>query len=257
MNSDQATHWRRTRSLMWVTLAIWFVFSFVVHWFCRCAERGVLPRISAWLLHGRAGFVDHIRGADLLVRANPGSDRPRMRHGRRRLRRGRPWQCKGASSTTCPRSTACTRAGSSSLSASWPSWSRWGWLPTPSASCSSRSPSSSTPRSGGCRARCRSMPTTSPGVTFHRCSTAWRRRRTGCPARRSWRWPAASTWAATPTLRLSSAGPAGTCWWRPSWRLTCASSAATPCPTSSARGMAATLHVSAPCSCWWLRRSPT
>ena len=33
MNSDQTTHWRRTRSLMWVTLAIWFVFSFVVHWF--------------------------------------------------------------------------------------------------------------------------------------------------------------------------------------------------------------------------------
>ena len=33
MNSDQATHWRRTRSLMWVTLTIWFVFSFVVHWF--------------------------------------------------------------------------------------------------------------------------------------------------------------------------------------------------------------------------------
>ena len=33
MNSDQATHWRRTRTLMWITLAIWFVFSFVVHWF--------------------------------------------------------------------------------------------------------------------------------------------------------------------------------------------------------------------------------
>ena len=33
MNSDQATHWRRTRNLMWVTLAIWFVFSFGVHWF--------------------------------------------------------------------------------------------------------------------------------------------------------------------------------------------------------------------------------
>ena len=33
MNSDQTTHWQRTRSLMWVTLAIWFVFSFLVHWF--------------------------------------------------------------------------------------------------------------------------------------------------------------------------------------------------------------------------------
>jgi putative solute:sodium symporter small subunit len=26
-------HWRRTRSLMWLTLAIWFFFSFVVHFF--------------------------------------------------------------------------------------------------------------------------------------------------------------------------------------------------------------------------------
>ena len=33
MNGDQAAYWRRTRGLMWVTLAIWFVFSFVVHWF--------------------------------------------------------------------------------------------------------------------------------------------------------------------------------------------------------------------------------
>ena len=33
MNSDQGAHWRRTRGLMWITLAIWFVFSFVVHWF--------------------------------------------------------------------------------------------------------------------------------------------------------------------------------------------------------------------------------
>ena len=33
MSDAQSTHWRRTRSLMWVTLAIWFVFSFLVHWF--------------------------------------------------------------------------------------------------------------------------------------------------------------------------------------------------------------------------------
>ena len=33
MNGEHATHWRRTRSLMWVTLVIWFVFSFLVHWF--------------------------------------------------------------------------------------------------------------------------------------------------------------------------------------------------------------------------------
>ena len=33
MNGEQTMHWRRTRKLMWITLAIWFVFSFVVHWF--------------------------------------------------------------------------------------------------------------------------------------------------------------------------------------------------------------------------------
>lgn len=26
-------HWQRTRGLMWVTLAVWFIFSFVVHFF--------------------------------------------------------------------------------------------------------------------------------------------------------------------------------------------------------------------------------
>lgn len=26
-------HWQRTRNLMFIHLAIWFVFSFVVHWF--------------------------------------------------------------------------------------------------------------------------------------------------------------------------------------------------------------------------------
>ncbi len=28
-------HWRRTRALMWTTLAIWFFFSFVIHFFVR------------------------------------------------------------------------------------------------------------------------------------------------------------------------------------------------------------------------------
>ncbi len=28
-------HWRRTRALMWTTLAIWFLASFVVHFFAR------------------------------------------------------------------------------------------------------------------------------------------------------------------------------------------------------------------------------
>ena len=54
MNSDQATHWRRTRSLMWVTLAIWFVFSFVVHWFADALNGASFLGFPARLLHGRA-----------------------------------------------------------------------------------------------------------------------------------------------------------------------------------------------------------
>ena len=35
-SADQATlaeHWRRTRRLMFITLGVWFVFSYLVHWF--------------------------------------------------------------------------------------------------------------------------------------------------------------------------------------------------------------------------------
>ena len=31
--SQRAVHWQRTKSLMITTLIIWFIFSFVVHWF--------------------------------------------------------------------------------------------------------------------------------------------------------------------------------------------------------------------------------
>ena len=31
--AKRAEHWRRTKSLMIVTLTIWFIFSYVVHWF--------------------------------------------------------------------------------------------------------------------------------------------------------------------------------------------------------------------------------
>jgi putative solute:sodium symporter small subunit len=36
MNTDtsrRGEHWARTKKLMFITLSIWFVFSFVVHWF--------------------------------------------------------------------------------------------------------------------------------------------------------------------------------------------------------------------------------
>ena len=31
--SNRVEHWRRTKRLMFITLTIWFFFSFVVHWF--------------------------------------------------------------------------------------------------------------------------------------------------------------------------------------------------------------------------------
>lgn len=31
--SRREEHWQRTKTLMFITLTIWFVFSFVVHWF--------------------------------------------------------------------------------------------------------------------------------------------------------------------------------------------------------------------------------
>ena len=31
--SNRAEHWRRTRNLMIVHMVIWFVFSYLVHWF--------------------------------------------------------------------------------------------------------------------------------------------------------------------------------------------------------------------------------
>ena len=32
-SQNKAAHWQRTRNLTYVTLAIWFFFSFFVHWF--------------------------------------------------------------------------------------------------------------------------------------------------------------------------------------------------------------------------------
>ena len=40
-NARREEHWQRTKKLMITTLAIWFVFAFVVHWFA-----GALNSIS-------------------------------------------------------------------------------------------------------------------------------------------------------------------------------------------------------------------
>ena len=31
--ANREEHWARTKSLMWITLAIWFVFGFLIHFF--------------------------------------------------------------------------------------------------------------------------------------------------------------------------------------------------------------------------------
>ena len=53
-------HWRRTRSLMWLTLAIWFFFSFVVHFF-------VIPLNNIVILGFPLGFYMAAQGSLILL----------------------------------------------------------------------------------------------------------------------------------------------------------------------------------------------
>jgi putative solute:sodium symporter small subunit len=54
--SQKEIHWNRTRNLMIVHLTIWFVFSFVVHWFATS-----LNNIS--LMHFPLGFYMAAQGS--------------------------------------------------------------------------------------------------------------------------------------------------------------------------------------------------
>jgi len=54
--SQKEIHWSRTRNLMIVHLTIWFVFSFVVHWFANS-----LNNIS--FLHFPLGFYMAAQGS--------------------------------------------------------------------------------------------------------------------------------------------------------------------------------------------------
>ena len=54
--SQKEIHWNRTRNLMIVHLTIWFVFSFVVHWFANS-----LNNIS--FLHFPLGFYMAAQGS--------------------------------------------------------------------------------------------------------------------------------------------------------------------------------------------------
>jgi putative solute:sodium symporter small subunit len=39
ISSQQVVHWQRTKRLMIVHLIIWFIFSFVVHWFAAALNK--------------------------------------------------------------------------------------------------------------------------------------------------------------------------------------------------------------------------
>ena len=49
-------HWRRTRSLMWVTLAVWLFFGFIVHFF-------VIPLNNIVILGSPLGFYMAAQGS--------------------------------------------------------------------------------------------------------------------------------------------------------------------------------------------------
>lgn len=57
--NQRVSHWERTKRLMIITLIIWFIFSFVVHWFA-----GPLNAINffGWPL----GFYMAAQGSELI-----------------------------------------------------------------------------------------------------------------------------------------------------------------------------------------------
>ena len=59
-DSRRAEHWARTRKLMFITLTIWFIFSFVVHWFA--PELNSFTMIGGWPL----GFYMAAQGSEII-----------------------------------------------------------------------------------------------------------------------------------------------------------------------------------------------
>jgi len=55
-NAKRVAHWQRTRNLMFAHLAIWFVFSFVVHWFAPALNKMAF-------LHFPVGFYMAAQGS--------------------------------------------------------------------------------------------------------------------------------------------------------------------------------------------------
>lgn len=57
--SRREEHWRRTKSLMVVTLSIWFIFSYVVHWFANALNS---MEFFGWPL----GFYMAAQGSEII-----------------------------------------------------------------------------------------------------------------------------------------------------------------------------------------------
>ena len=57
--SRRAEHWQRTKTLMIITLTIWFIFSFVVHWFASALN-------SFTFLNFPLGFYMAAQGSEII-----------------------------------------------------------------------------------------------------------------------------------------------------------------------------------------------
>ncbi|MGR3984516.1 MAG: DUF4212 domain-containing protein [Gammaproteobacteria bacterium] len=58
-DTNRIAHWQRTKRLMIITLVIWFIFSFVVHWFA-----GALNALS--FLGFPFGFYMAAQGSEVI-----------------------------------------------------------------------------------------------------------------------------------------------------------------------------------------------
>ncbi len=57
--SQQIDHWQRTKRLMIITLTLWFIFSFVVHWFANA--------LNAFIFMGfPLGFYMAAQGSEVI-----------------------------------------------------------------------------------------------------------------------------------------------------------------------------------------------
>ena len=57
--SQRINHWRRTKRLMIITLTLWFIFSFVVHWFA-----SALNAVS--FLNFPLGYYMSVQGSEII-----------------------------------------------------------------------------------------------------------------------------------------------------------------------------------------------